>query len=92
MIDHKDKDKRNNIMENLRWVSASFNIWIVIYPEGIANLWGVIRKEGKWEARISSGTYDCMRVRGKRRRQWKGGDEGMGRDERHAVWGGAIEP
>ena len=49
VIDHKDRDKRNNTRENLRWVSASFNIWNAVRPGG-GRFRGVRLMRGRWEA------------------------------------------
>ncbi|CAL8469598.1 g9139 [Coccomyxa elongata] len=49
VIDHKDRDKRNNTRENLRWVSASFNIWNAVRPGG-RRFRGVRLERGRWVA------------------------------------------
>ena len=49
VIDHKDRDKRNNTRENLRWVSASFNMWNAVRPGG-RRFRGVSLERGRWVA------------------------------------------
>ncbi|BDA45215.1 Uncharacterized HNH endonuclease L560 at C-terminar half [Coccomyxa sp. Obi] len=49
VIDHKDRDKRNNTRENLRWVSRSFNVWNAVYPGGRSRFRGLKYIGGEWE-------------------------------------------
>lgn len=49
VIDHRDRDKRNNTRENLRWVSRSFNVWNAVYPGGRSRFRGLKYIRGEWD-------------------------------------------
>ena len=70
VIDHKDRDRRNNSRENLRWVSPSFNAWNGVRAGGKSRFRGVTcGKQGGWECKFRGkylGTYGEEREAAKR--------------------------
>ena len=50
VIDHKDRDRRNNSRENLRWVTQSFNAWNAVRGGGRSRFRGVKYADGGWES------------------------------------------
>ena len=58
VVDHIDRNKRNNRRANLRWVSTSFNIWNIAVKKGSSRFRGVTwDKAGRCWIASSCGVY-----------------------------------
>lgn len=68
VVDHIDRNKRNNRRANLRWVSPSFNSWnVVVKSSKRSRLRGVLRTDCSWSAIFcgkSQGSYKDEREAG----------------------------